>query len=104
MNFLFVFILLIAVVSAFIPTTRVFRNSVVNSALFAERQQGTVKWFNSEKGFGFIQVEGGEDLFVHYTAIRDSGGFRSLDDGQKVEFEVTEGQKGPQAIEVEALE
>ena len=62
--------------------------------------QGTVKWFN--KGFGFIVVEDGADIFVHYTGIRDNGnsGFRSLDAGQKVEFKVTQGQKGPQATDV----
>ena len=61
--------------------------------------QGTVKWFNSEKGYGFIAVDGGQDLFVHYTAI-DMEGYRSLEDGQRVEFEVSEGPKGPQAEQV----
>jgi cold shock protein len=61
--------------------------------------QGTVKWFNSEKGYGFIAVDGGEDLFVHYTAI-DMEGYRSLEDGQHVEFEVGQGPKGPQAEQV----
>ncbi len=62
--------------------------------------QGTVKWFNSEKGFGFIEQDGGgADVFVHYTAI-DVQGFRTLDEGQRVEFEVTQGQKGPQADQV----
>ena len=62
--------------------------------------QGTVKWFNAEKGFGFIQPdEGGDDLFVHFSAINMSG-YKSLDEGQKVSFEVTQGQKGPQASEV----
>ncbi len=62
--------------------------------------QGTVKWFNAEKGFGFIAPDGdGPDVFVHYSAI-DAGGFRSLDEGQRVEFEVTQGQKGPQAEKV----
>jgi cold shock protein len=64
---------------------------------------GTVKWFNSEKGFGFIQQdEGGPDVFVHYSAIA-SGGYRELNEGQKVEFDVTQGQKGPQAENVRAL-
>ncbi len=59
--------------------------------------QGTVKWFNAEKGYGFIAVEGSnDDVFVHYTAI-DSSGFRSLEEGQKVEFEITQGPKGQQA-------
>ena len=61
--------------------------------------QGTVKWFNAEKGYGFIAVDGGNDLFVHYTAI-EMDGYRSLEDGQRVEFEVGEGPKGPQAEQV----
>jgi len=61
--------------------------------------QGTVKWFNSEKGYGFIAVDGENDLFVHYTAIQMDG-YRSLEDGQRVEFEVGEGPKGPQAEHV----
>ena len=60
---------------------------------------GTVKWFNAEKGYGFIQREGGSDLFVHYTAIEGSG-YRSLEEGQHVEFEVTQGPKGDQAQSV----
>jgi CspA family cold shock protein len=60
---------------------------------------GTVKWFNDAKGFGFISQEGGEDVFVHHTAIQ-SEGFRSLQEGQKVEFEVTKGPKGLQAANV----
>ena len=58
--------------------------------------QGTVKWFNSEKGFGFIAVDGGADVFVHYSAI-DMPGYKSLEENARVEFEVTQGQKGPQA-------
>jgi cold shock protein len=62
--------------------------------------QGTVKWFNAEKGFGFIKPDdGGDDLFVHFSAINASG-YKSLDEGQKVSFEVTQGQKGPQASDV----
>jgi cold shock protein len=64
--------------------------------------QGTVKWFNAEKGYGFIAVDGGQDVFVHYSAIQ-SEGYRSLEEGQRVEFEVTQGQKGPQADQVRAL-
>ncbi|MBC6448046.1 cold-shock protein [Actinokineospora xionganensis] len=61
--------------------------------------QGTVKWFNAEKGFGFIAHEGGPDVFVHYSEI-DSNGFRSLDENARVEFEITQGPKGPQAVGV----
>ena len=61
--------------------------------------QGTVKWFNVAKGYGFIQVEGGEDVFVHYSAIQAQG-FKSLAEGDKVEFEVTKGPKGLQASNV----
>jgi cold shock protein len=61
--------------------------------------QGTVKWFNSEKGYGFIAVDGGEDVFVHYSAIT-ADGYRSLDENQRVEFEVVQGPKGPQADKV----
>jgi CspA family cold shock protein len=64
--------------------------------------QGTVKWFNSEKGYGFIEQEGGPDLFVHYSAIQGSG-YRSLEDGQAVEFEVVQGPKGPQADQVRRI-
>jgi CspA family cold shock protein len=64
--------------------------------------QGTVKWFNSEKGYGFIAVDGGNDLFVHYTAIQMDG-YRSLEDGQRVEFEVGEGPKGMQAEQVRVV-
>jgi cold shock protein len=65
----------------------------------ANRIQGTVKWFNADKGFGFISRPDGEDLFVHYSEIQ-SAGFRSLDEGAKVEFEVTQGKKGLQASAV----
>lgn len=63
------------------------------------RVQGTVKWFNGEKGYGFITPESGPDLFVHYSEIQSSG-FRSLDEGARVEFEITEGKKGKQASAV----
>ncbi|MBN2447539.1 MAG: cold-shock protein [Phycisphaerae bacterium] len=59
-------------------------------------QQGTVKWFNETKGYGFIRADDGKDVFVHYTDIQ-SDGFRTLEEGQKVEFEITEGPKGPKA-------
>ncbi|NIS07437.1 MAG: cold-shock protein [Candidatus Dadabacteria bacterium] len=65
----------------------------------AERESGTVKWFNSTKGFGFIEREGGKDVFVHYSAL-EGAGYRSLEEGQKVEFTVVEGEKGPQAQDV----
>ena len=65
--------------------------------------QGTVKWFNAEKGYGFIsQDEGGPDVFVHFSAIQ-SGGYRSLEENQRVEFDITQGQKGPQAENVRPL-
>ena len=65
--------------------------------------QGTVKWFNGDKGFGFIaQEDGGDDVFVHYSAIQTSG-YRTLDENQKVEFEITQGPKGPQAENVRGL-
>ncbi|HXJ66686.1 MAG TPA: cold-shock protein [Actinomycetota bacterium] len=60
---------------------------------------GVVKWFNSEKGYGFISQEGGPDVFVHFSAIAGSG-YRNLEENQKVEFDVTQGQKGPQAANV----
>ncbi|ALC91426.1 MULTISPECIES: cold-shock protein [Bacillaceae] len=63
-------------------------------------EQGTVKWFNAEKGFGFIEREGGEDVFVHFSAIQ-SEGFKSLDEGQKVTFDVEQGARGPQAANVQ---
>jgi cold shock protein len=65
----------------------------------SNRESGTVKWFNDEKGFGFIEREGAPDVFVHHSAIQSSG-FKSLKEGQKVTMEVTQGQKGPQAENV----
>mgnify|MGYP000021487141 FL=1 len=64
--------------------------------------QGTVKWFNNQKGYGFISDESGKDVFVHYTGL-NMDGFKTLDEGQAVEFEVTEGEKGPQAVNVTRL-
>jgi CspA family cold shock protein len=69
----------------------------------SSRESGVVKWFNESKGFGFIQRESGDDIFVHFRAIRGDG-FRTLRDGQKVEFAVVEGQKGFQAEDVQSLE
>ena len=63
-------------------------------------EQGTVKWFNAEKGFGFIEREDGEDVFVHFSAIQ-SDGFKSLDEGQSVTFEIEQGQRGLQATNVQ---
>lgn len=65
-------------------------------------QQGTVKWFNEEKGFGFISVEGGKDVFVHFSAIQKEG-FKVLKEGEKVEFTIEEGARGPQASNVVVL-
>ena len=65
--------------------------------------QGTVKWFNAEKGFGFIATDdNGPDVFVHYSAIQSSG-YRSLDEGQRISFDIEQGQKGPQAANVQPL-
>lgn len=66
------------------------------------KEQGTVKWFNASKGFGFIQRQSGEDVFVHFSAIM-ADGYKSLNDGQAVEFEVTKGPKGLQASNVQPL-
>lgn len=62
-------------------------------------ENGTVKWFNAEKGYGFIQLEDGEDVFVHYSAIQEEG-FKTLEEGQAVSFEIIEGERGPQAANV----
>lgn len=64
--------------------------------------QGKVKWFNNEKGFGFIEVEGGDDVFVHFSAIQDEG-FKTLEEGQDVQFDIVEGDRGPQAANVTKL-
>ena len=63
---------------------------------------GTVKWFNADKGYGFIAPESGEDVFVHFSAIQSTG-YRSLDEGQTVEFDIAQGPKGPQAEKVQAI-
>lgn len=64
--------------------------------------EGTVKWFNDSKGFGFIEQDNGPDVFAHFSAI-EGDGFKSLDEGQRVSFEVTEGQKGPQAASIRKI-
>jgi CspA family cold shock protein len=68
----------------------------------SDRQTGTVKWFNGTKGYGFIEQDSGGDIFVHYSAIVGDG-YRNLEEGQRVEFTVTEGPKGPQAQDVVAI-
>jgi cold shock protein len=65
-------------------------------------EKGTVKWFNADKGFGFIEVENGDDVFVHFSAIK-SEGFKTLEEGQSVEFDIVEGARGPQAANVVKL-
>ena len=68
----------------------------------SEKEQGTVKWFNGGKGYGFIERSAGEDVFVHFSALVGDG-YRNLEEGQRVEFNVTQGQKGPQAENVVAI-
>jgi cold shock protein len=86
-----------------LPNTRELHSSV-KSKIGKKKQmeQGTVKWFNAAKGFGFISRQNGEDVFVHFSAIQ-SGGYRSLEEGQAVEFTVTKGKKGWQAENVRVL-
>jgi len=62
--------------------------------------EGKVKWFNDKKGYGFIETEKEGDIFVHYSGIEDTGGFRSLQEGEKVDFEIEQTQRGPQAVQV----
>ncbi|MBO6205623.1 MAG: cold shock domain-containing protein [Lachnospiraceae bacterium] len=62
--------------------------------------QGTVKWFNAQKGYGFLSTPEGKDVFVHFSAIQNVEGYKSLDDGQEVEFDIVDGPKGPQAANV----
>ena len=75
---------------------------IVKGRKMAERETGTVKWFNGSKGYGFIEREEGADVFVHFSAIRGDG-FRNLEEGQRVEFNVEQGQKGLQATDVTVL-
>ena len=69
----------------------------------AERETGSVKWFSNPKGYGFIQRENGNDVFVHFNSIQGDG-FKTLDEGQKVQFSVEDGDKGPQALNVEIVD
>ena len=86
-------------VADLLPGSRAVRGLIVGKEKMRVAQ-GTVKWFNPDKGFGFINVDGGgEDVFVHFSAI-ESSGYRSLDENQRVEFDITQGQKGPQAEHV----
>jgi len=80
-------------------TDSFYRTAVDKEGFGMARIQGTVKWFNDAKGFGFIAREGGPDVFVHFSAIQLNG-FKSLAEGEKVEFEIVQGQKGPQAANV----
>lgn len=65
--------------------------------------KGTVKWFSATKGYGFISTEDGNDVFVHFSALPDTGEFRTLEEGQSVEFDIVDGEKGPQAANVQKL-
>jgi CspA family cold shock protein len=79
-----------------------FKSTLVERKIFMARVTGKVKWFNNDKGYGFIEQPGSSDVFVHYSAICGDG-FKSLEEGQEVEFEVTQGPKGPQAENVVKL-
>lgn len=78
------------------------QNSVVRYVGGYLMKVGVVKWFNNEKGFGFISVDGENDIFVHFSAI-EADGYKSLEEGQKVEFEIVDGAKGPQAANVSRI-
>ena len=77
-------------------------NTIRKVQIMSDKTTGTVKWFNESKGFGFIEQESGPDVFAHFSAITGSG-FKTLAEGQRVEFTVTQGQKGPQAENIVAL-
>jgi len=77
-------------------------SAIRRQQIMSERVQGTVKWFNDGKGYGFIEREEGDDVFVHHTSIQGEG-FKSLQEGQQVEFTVEQGEKGPQAVDVTAI-
>jgi len=79
-----------------------YQQNIKGASVMAERKQGTVKWFNSTKGFGFISQEGGEDVFVHFQSIVGEG-YKTLNENQKVEFSVTQGPKGLQASDVKVI-
>jgi CspA family cold shock protein len=87
--------------------SRLWQNPIIQSEFDTgvttmARVKGTVKWFNADKGYGFISPEEGDDLFVHYSEIQDSG-FRTLEEGTTVEFEITQGKKGKQASAVKVV-
>jgi cold shock protein len=84
------------------PPAHALQHSLTPSQEDYTLAQGTVKWFNAEKGYGFITPDTGADVFVHYSAI-EGGGFRSLNEGERVEFEIVQGAKGPQATSVKKL-
>jgi CspA family cold shock protein len=75
----------------------------MESMMTEEREQGTVKWFSNQKGYGFIQRDSGEDIFVHFSNITGTG-YKSLEEGQRVQFSITQGDKGPKAVNVETIE
>jgi CspA family cold shock protein len=88
--------------SKILPVAAPIHQAQFNSGNTSEMEQGTVKWFNDAKGFGFISRQNGEDVFVHYSAINSSG-FKSLQEGQAVQFNVVKGPKGWQAADVQPL-
>jgi cold shock protein len=89
-------------VTAAVPPNSLQRKSIERNTSINMAEQGTVKWFNDAKGYGFISRQNGEDVFVHFSAIQ-AGGFKSLQEGQTVQFDVTKGPKGWQAENVQAL-